>query len=229
MNWILEELHNDGIVVLPIPFKIQSFVEYLSRQLVYQNHVRQNKPDPVPLGSHPWTCHDMGDVTRAPLLLEAALSVHGIARAYLDSKPYLYSLNAFYCEPNANPKPDIQDWHRDADDTKFLALFIYGTDVLTDDDGPHQFAVGTQRGGEERRRTSVYGTAGTMFLADTSGLHRGLVPKTNRRMLAWARWGVSCPPASYQWDGLKPLPKAEIGERYPSDPELQEAIKLVVA
>ena len=228
-DYVVDTLREEGIVVLPLRLDVRPFVGYLAGCPVYQNHVRQQKPDPVPLGSHPWTCHDMGDVTRAPDLLETATAVRWMARDYLEASPFLYSLNAFYCEPNANPKPDIQDWHVDTDDTRFLALFVYCTDVLTDDDGPHQFACGTQRGGQELARSSIYGPAGTMFLADTSGLHRGLVPKTKRRMIAWARWGVSNPPESYVWDQLSPLPKEQIGARYPTDPVLQEAIHLVVA
>lgn len=227
---ILDELNRSGIVALPWRFDdVGEFVDHLSRCPAYRDHVRQGKPDAVPIGSYPWTCHDMADVTCAPGLLEAAIDVMPIAASYLEAPPLLYSLNAFYYEPNAMPRSDTQEWHRDADDVRFLAMFIYGTDVADDGDGPHQFMRGTQQGRSGAGAVeTVLGPAGTMFLADTSGLHRGLVPRRGRRMLAWARWGVSDPPASYKWDGLQPMPAGMIGDRYPADPNIQQAIRLVV-
>lgn len=224
-------LRHDGICMLQNKFPLEPFLAYLKRRPVYRNHVRQGKPCEGPLGSWPWMCHDMQDAVVAPGLLEAAINILPIARNYLGRQPLLYSLNIFYTEPpypGFVAKPDIQEFHRDADDDNFIALFVYCTAVADDEDGPHQFQVGTHNGGACRGIASVVGPAGSMFLAATKGLHKGLVPKRTRRMVAWARWGVSDPPASYKWDGLVPTPKAMIADRYPKDPALQEAIKLVV-
>lgn len=225
-------LRRDGIFVLPALWStVGEFVAKLACCPAYENHVRQGKTKVVKPGDHPWTCHDMSDVTQAPGLFECAVALTPIAAAYLEQPPVLYSLNAFYCEPNAEAKPDIQGWHRDADDTRFLAMFAYCSDVLCDGDGPHQFLIGSHHGhpvpGCNNR--SIYGPAGTLFLADTRGLHLGRVPSRGRRMIAWARWGVSRPPASYVWDGLQPTPRAALGDRYPSDQAMQNAISLVVA
>jgi hypothetical protein len=224
-------LQTEGVYVVPQPWTgVSAFVEHLRQRPAYRNHVRQGKTEMVRPGDHPWTCHDMDDVVCAPGLLELTLEWTPVARAYLDAEPLLYSLNAFYCEPGAQAKPDIQEWHRDADDSKFLAMFIYCTDVLGDCDGPHQFVVGSHKWiVPNTNACSIYGPAGTVFLADTRGLHRGIVPTSGRRMIAWARWGVSDPPASYMWDKLRPTPRGMLGERFPRSHRTQRTIHLVVS
>lgn len=232
----LDELRNDGITRLIPRFDIESFQSFMNNRPVYNNHVRQGKPETGPLGSHPWMCHDPHDSVRAPGLLEFAIKHLPVAkRALGTSNPYIFSLNTFYTEPNTNPKPDIQGWHRDSDDPAgFLALFVYGSDILLEADGPHQFQKGTHANNAMAGPypvapvETVYGPAGTAFMTRSNGIHQGLVPKTNRRMLIWARFCVSNPPPAYQWDGLTPLDRNEIGFRYPRDAETQEAIQLVV-
>jgi len=228
---IVETLRRDGAVVLPQRFAfVNEFIQHLSNKPVYQNHVRQGRPDPVPIGSHPWTSYDIWDVISAPEFLETAISFIPIAESYLESPSVLYSFNAFNCEPNHQPKRDIQDWHRDADDVRFLALFMYCTDVVDENDGPHQFIRGTHQGRPDTGEcVTILGPAGTLFLSDTSNIHRGLMPKRKRRTIAWARWGVSVPPASYGWDKLSPLPRAALGDRYPDDPRTRETIRFIAA
>lgn len=228
---IVAELQRNGISVLPDMFDVSPFVDYLAKYPVYPNHIRQGRAE-APRGGVPWMCHDMRDVILAPGWFEKAMSLLSVASAYLGSKTYLYSLNAFYTDPVAFTKRDIQEFHRDGDDSKFLALFLYCTDVLMEDDGTHQFIMGSHNYDGDVSLgpvRTIIGRAGTSFFANTKGLHRGVAPKSRRRMIAWARYGVSDPPAAYVWDRLSPTPKALLGERYPNDRELQEAIKLVVS
>ncbi len=228
-NHIIKELKQNGISVLPILIDVHRFVNYFSYCPVYENHVRQGKEEKGPLGSHPWMCHDFHDVIQAPDWFEIALAYTPLAGIYLNINPILYSLNVFYTEPGAEPKGDIQDWHRDSDDFDFLALFLYCTDVLNEDDGPHQYKIGSHVSGDGPIK-NVYGKRGTIFFTASKGLHRGLVPKSGRRMIAWARWGVSEIPEAYKWDKLSPLPKENLGDRYPVYPlSLQKQIRLVVA
>lgn len=236
---IADDLRRDGIVELPQRFDaLEGFIGHLMACPIYENHVRQRKPplvDGTPAqhifasgAVQPWMCSDLHDCLRAPGLLEAALSVYPIVRDYLGRPSLLYSVNAFYTLPHDTPKADIQGWHRDADDEDFLALFIYCTDVRRPADGVHEYQLGTHRGANEGPVKQIFGHPGTMFLAAPKGLHRGLIPKGSMRMVAWARWGVSDPPPSYVWDLNSPLPRDQIGGRYPSDPILQDAIKLLV-
>lgn len=176
------------------------------------------------------TCWSMADVLTAPHVLETAIRWTPTAGAYLEAEPLLYSVNAFTMYPSAGlTSRDTQEFHRDKDDTKFLALFVYLTDVLIEEDGAHQYLKGTHRGTNQGELETITGPAGTMFLSDGRGFHRGIRPTTHPRTILWIRWGVSDPPASYKWCGLKPVDRAWVGERYPSDPQIRKQIRLVVA
>lgn len=160
----------------------------------------------------------------APHLLERALAYTDLAAAYLGrDPPVLYSMNAFWTRPGTAPiRLGIQEFHVDEDDTKFLAMFFYLTDIKEWADGPHEIQ------GYDGQTHTVYGPAGTAFLADTSQPHRGLKPLRGERCLAWARWGVSDRPPANVWDGIEPIEAAELGSCYPIDPRLRESIRLLV-
>jgi hypothetical protein len=222
---ITRAFRRDGIAVLPGQFDVEPFVAHLKQCPVYGNHVRQGKPS-SPLGSSAVMCHDMHDVIRAPGFFEVALRLTPMVEECIGGPPFLYSFNVFYTEPSSVSKPDIHEFHRDPDDTRFVCLFMYCVDILKIEDGPHQFIRGSHCNVDHGTK-SVFGKRGTMFLTASNGLHRGLMPKHGRRMLAWIRWGVHNPPDAYVWDKLTPLPKVELGERYPIDPTLQQAIHLV--
>jgi hypothetical protein len=224
----LSSIKERGISLLDYRFDARWFNTFMQTRPAFHNHVRQGKPA-APWGSHPWMCRDPHDSVRAPGLLEMALWYLPLARQVLEAEPFLYSLNTFYTWPNWYTKADIQEFHRDQDDAKFLAFFVYLTDVVEEADGPHQFKIGTQYGAPDGPVESIYGPAGSVFAGLTYGLHRGVLPKRGIRAVAWARYGISDPPPAYQWDGLTPLPKAELGDRYPSDPVLQKAIHLVAS
>lgn len=160
--------------------------------------------------------HKMEDVIAAPHFLEFALSYTDLAEAVLGEFPYLYSLNAFWTRPGHWAlDPNIQNWHRDRDDRKFLVLFLFGTDV--GDDGAHLFAKGTHRdppnsphGLPPNAKIAEFsGPRGTYFFAQTFGVHMGRKPQHRERLLGWVRWCVSEKPQSYVWDGLKPIAPPE--------------------
>jgi hypothetical protein len=176
-------------------------------------------------------CHDMTSVVTAPHFWEFALALLPQAAAYLGTVPHLYSMNAFWTRASDDlPMRDLQTWHRDYDDEKFLALFVYGTDVMGPDAGPHMFQKGTHESAESGEVEIIYGPAGTAFLADTRGLHVGMKPTSpDPRLILWARYGVSERPRSYDIDELSPVPSALLGDRYPQDVATREIVKLVAA
>lgn len=165
-------------------------------------------------------------------MIEWALDYTEIARRYLKAEPKLYSVNAFWSRPSLDPPmQDLQTWHRDHDDERFIALFMYGTDVIGDPYGPHCFKLGSHRAeiDETKYKTAkIFGAAGTAFLADTKGLHLGIKPQIGYRLLLWARWCVNDKPWAYINDKLEPVDRALLGSRYPTDPVLQETIRMVV-
>lgn len=198
---------------------------FLRSRPQYACHVERDRK---PYTGGDVACWSMEDVLAAPYFFEFALSLTDLAGEYLGQIPRMYSFNAFETFPSdAKLNPDIQEFHRDKDDTKFLALFVYLTDVETPVDGAHEYHLGTHDG-ESRGVTSICGAMGTAFLSDGRGRHRGLRPVKGSRVIAWARWGISDPPASYQWDHMKPVRREVLGERYPTDPVVQDRIKLVV-
>lgn len=245
----LETLRTEGVARGPAmpPSHAEALAAHLRGCQVYDAHVRAKSRHGAPWGDGagagwPMFCHDMRDVMMAPHLLELALETLPVARDYFGEPPKLYSLNAFWTQQARGEHSLYQDthgWHRDGDDRKQLVLFVYGTHVLAQQDGAHLYQRGSHLVADDKLGRDfreppqgeiavVLGIAGTTFLADTGGLHLGLRPQHGRRMLAWARWGVSDPPQSYVWDQLSPLPRHRLGARYPSDPVLQEAIRLVV-
>lgn len=162
-------------------------------------------------------CWSMEDALTAPGLLDCALSNAHIAKRWLGvDDPVLYSINAFCTRPGGPIRPDIQAWHKDADDIKFIPLFI----PLTDGVIQHlRFPDG--------RQVTITADAGEAFFSNTMMDHYG-EPATQERIMCWARWGVSDPPASYVWDKLEPIDKALLGDRYPMYPPSQRMLRLIV-
>lgn len=230
MSILTTSLREHGLEVVPaLPLEhARAILGHLSAHAQYDGHVKgRGVPATAASAQTSW---DMWAVLKAPHLLEYALPLTDVARDYLEAEPLLYSVNAFTMHPSSGRlSPDTQEFHRDKDDSRFLALFIYLTDVWYPADGAHQFQLGTQHGADAGEVLTVLGEAGTAFLADTRGLHRGMRPATRARTLLWVRWGVSDPPAGYRWDGTQPVAKATLGDRYPSDPVLQRSIRLVAA
>lgn len=228
---MVQALQRDGIVSVPglKPAQVDAIAEALKACPRYAGHVKR---EGRPYTGQPIHCWDMHDLLRAPHFWEWALALTPMAEAYLGPTPLLYSLNVFESVPDdLPPHPGLEVFHRDYDDTRFVAAFMYLTDVGPGD-GAHIYQCGTHRDDQAPPLVStaeMYGVRGRAWLADTRGLHRGCRPMTKPRRLAWARWGVSDPPASYVRDCLTPLPKAQLGARYPIDPEIQRCVRLVVA
>lgn len=213
MSYLGDTLRRDGIVRIPKYCRthvVRRAREYLATKPVYNSHVKvQSDQVPMPLDDamihHPVLCHDMSDVMNAPGLLEYALQQVDLVKEYLGPDPVLYSINAFHTMPIGNGiKGDIQAYHRDADDEKFLALFLFGSTVDTRAEGAHLYMAGTHLGPEQGEEREITGQSGTAFIMDGRGMHYGVKPKSLPRMLIWFRFGVSDLPASYVWDKLEP-------------------------
>lgn len=88
----------------------------------------------------PLAAYSAESVIRAPGLIDVMNDprlLH-LIESYLGCVPTLYSVNAWWSF--VAPKPEmtnVQFFHRDTDDWRFLTLFIYLTDVAADG-GPHE-------------------------------------------------------------------------------------------
>jgi len=231
----LRDLARIGYAPVPSIAGIKEAVDFLmSRPVFVDAHVPQtarNRGDHVAIprsaaraAASECVCVHTDDAIVAPHLFEAALDLTDVAAAFLGRDPPIcYSANAFWTRPGpAAARPDIQGFHRDQDDARFLAMFVYLTDVLDLEDGPHEMI------GPDGLTRCVYGRAGTVFLANTSNEHRGYKPTSKERGIAWFRWGVSDRPAAGQWDNIAPVSHERLGARYPQDSRLRESMRLLV-
>jgi hypothetical protein len=141
-------------------------------------------------------------VIRAPHALEIAndARVLGIVSGFLGAKPTISYMTAWWSMPHADGKAEqAENFHRDVDDIRFVKLFCYLTDV-DETSGPHMFVPGSQnidrltriRRYEDSEIAEAFGAnsfstfigkAGTAFLENTYGFHRGIPPTKKPRLL----------------------------------------------
>lgn len=225
---IQEDVVRFGYARVP-PFdaqQTQEIVTYLKQCQVYPGcHVTYSATGPA----GPWESHleadvvswHLHDVIRAPHLLECAITFVDAASEYLGTDdPLLYSMNAFCTRPVSHVRPDIQDWHSDKDDVRFLPMFTYLTDV-----GEAE----AQRLRGPAGEVSIQGPAGTVFFSNTMLEHLGGKPTQGERIVTWSRWCVTDPPPAYVWDRLSPIDKSLLGGRFPKDERLRRAIRLIAS
>lgn len=132
--------------------------------------------------------------------------VLALAGAYLGCKPTISSVGVRWTFPGAGRESAFQRYHRDLDDWRFVKLFVYLTDV-GEGGGPHVYVRGSHRTGftlaaeayDEAGLSDRYGTdaitpilgaAGTTFIADTLGIHRGETPKTGPRLILQIQYSL---------------------------------------
>jgi hypothetical protein len=138
-------------------------------------------------------CPHLLDVANHPTILAAIEGIFGC-------KPTIGVMCAWWSIPTADGKPrHAENFHRDFDDVNFIKLFIYLTDVGPEN-GPHEYIAGSHQVPlmcEIRRfsdeevvasfpvnpKISFVGNAGTMFLENTYGLHRGQPVRKDRRLI----------------------------------------------
>lgn len=135
---------NDGYVSLGQILtlnQIKDINDHLSAKLAYDSHVPPgssglNKIENI-RKTKASACYPLETILTCPHILELALhrDILGIAENYLQIVPTLYSINIFHTF-TGHPTEGIKSFHRDADDARFLCLFIYLVDV-DENTGPH--------------------------------------------------------------------------------------------
>ena len=115
-----------------------------------------------------------------------------IISGYLGPENYVYTINTMITMPSKR-KHSITDLHRDYDDTNFLALAIYWTEV-EEDDGATYFIPSTHNRYIDEKNNlldkGLYlkGNAGSAFLMDTYGWHAGNKNLKKKRIVTWIRF-----------------------------------------
>lgn len=133
-----------------------------------------------------------------------------IAEQYLNTQPSIGGIDVWWSAVYGNEPGAVaaQLFHFDFDaPPAWLKLFVYVKDV-TPDNGPHVYVKGTHKAGipgaaalrargyvrildaeieaifGKDASTQICGPRGTVFMADTRGFHKGLMPAAGDRLLA---------------------------------------------
>lgn len=150
--------------------------------------------------SHLLTQPDILALLQHPYLLDVATS-------YLGCKPTISSLSVWWSFPTDGSAQEAENYHRDVDDWRFVKFFLYLTDV-TDGAGPHRFIRTSHRSSkflfirrledkavESRFKLedclAITGKAGTAFLEDTFGLHKGQPPLDTKRLVLQIQYSIN--------------------------------------
>lgn len=267
----LQELKSNGIVRLDVKLteaQLLDVISYLSAIPVFGGHVPAQSDGirrflNAGAKAFPFGSYALEDLVQCPHLLELALTpeILSLATAYLGCVPTIYSVNSWWSFPATAPTM-TQDYHRDVDDFKFLALFVYLTDVKGGDfGGQHQFIVKTHDedqvvqllGGDKEKASSLFmpklrklgyrqshvykglfatqitditGAAGSVFLADTYALHRGVPPQGAERLVCWIRYGLK-KNVAYSNDKTTPVPFKLIEDRVSSNSHANYMLRLL--
>ncbi|MBI5545187.1 MAG: hypothetical protein HY901_14960 [Deltaproteobacteria bacterium] len=206
----LRILRESGLAPVPpmlTPEELAEVRAWLDEQTLVGWDGRSFKPTEPPrdLGR---ASYPLDTVVRCPhvLALVNRPDLLRAARDYLGCTPTISGLRIDWSAPTTQAPGHVQRFHRDYDDWRFLKLFVYLTDV-DDGDGPHEYVLGSQRGSGRFRAVAysdqeierqyspalhrrVLGKAGTSFVADTWGVHRGNVPTARPRLLLQVQYSV---------------------------------------
>jgi hypothetical protein len=235
----LDALQRDGCYVLPVRLDDRSVDELHDAATRASCTLIGAEPGAPPSARFDATApiavrYDVDEQTilRVPAAqrLVADDSVRRLAQRYLGATP-VQDLVAMWWSAARGPRasaPAAQQFHFDLDRLRFIKLFVYLTDVdaMT---GPHVFVPGSHRElprelRDDRRygddevltrfphELRIAGPRGTVFLADTRGLHKGLPLEQGHRLVFQLQYSSSLFGAPFEAITLE------------AGPELTEAI-----
>lgn len=193
---VVSELQRDGIARLPDLFSATQLADVVDH-FTSQRFAHRTKTT---------AAYSLESIVACPWLMEAVnrLDMLRLASAYIGCMPTLQALGVRWSYPG-KASADVQAFHRDPDDWRFLKLFVYLTNV-DEESGPHVYVAGTHRTrspwraktyaqsmiesryGENVR--TILGASGTTFAADTNGIHAGIPPTQTPRLLLQAQYSI---------------------------------------
>lgn len=181
------------------------------------------------------TCSAAQDWATDPLMRHLASMYLGL--------PVVLDLVAMWWTTGADPDErdgNAQLFHADRDRLSFVKFFVYLTDVNCDS-GPHVYLPGSHKraprhlrsdrrftddevmlmieggGSHLRAPVEIEGSAGTVFVADTRGLHKGKSPNVGDRLVLQSEFSSSLMGASFERPHVLPVPIAT--ERLATEPQ----------
>lgn len=216
----LQELGSDGYAPIPALLsngQIADIRSFFRSRLLTPRSGNGNPftVDHVPQGVR-IADYSLRDIIDAPHILGLANhpSLLRLAARYIGCKPTISALGLRWSFPGATAGTDVQAFHRDSDDWRYMKILVYLTDV-NDEAGPHVYVKGTHRT-RAPMRLQLYkdaeiskrygddqlivatGNAGFGFAVDTSGIHKGAVPTRKPRLMLQIQYSL-LPAFSYHY------------------------------
>jgi hypothetical protein len=152
--------------------------------------------------------YQLHDVIGCPHILALANSAPllGLAARYMACKPTISALGLRWSFPLPGESSDLQMFHRDSEDWRYLKVLVYLTDV-DDEAGPHVYLHGShltqapvrlkfysnreiaEAHGAEMLLTAI-GKRGFCFAVDTAGIHKGTAPVRQPRLMLQIQYSL---------------------------------------
>ena len=215
-----EQLRRDGLTDLqpPLPANVLSdLVSYFKATPCHDPYRPQlglfdwDQPpsDEINIGYYTWE-----EVLRAPHMLDLMNDpdILAVAEAYLGCKPVIDNIGAAWGYPGRETAKGVQRFHRDFDCSRCFKAFYYLTDIDAAS-GPHKYVKGSH---QDRRLESgkaqtddaiietfgaeaietITAPAGSWFLEDVYGFHKGQLPVDRPRLLLGIEYNLYPSPLS---------------------------------
>ena len=200
-----QELNDNGYLEVNNIFneiELNETINYLSAdhflEPIYTNHKKFNLKQP-PSGAKTGYI-DTNTLVKSKYILKAANNPNllNILKSYFGCSFRLDWVWAWWSFPSkelAGP----QLFHRDYESMNFLKVFVYLSDV-DEFNGPHEYIIGSHKidklykrerfsdqiineNFEKYKILTIKGQKGKTFIANTFGIHRGLQPKNEKRLV----------------------------------------------
>ncbi len=208
----LEQLSREGYAALGNlldPGQCEHIHAYLEHKPLSDRH--QAGPsftlDAVPAGVRLADYH-LRDIIACPYIMELANSplLLGLATRYIGCKPTISALGLRWSFPEPAGDSQLQAFHRDSEDWRYLKVLVYLTDV-GDGAGPHVYLRGSHltrapvrlRFHSDEEIDSAYardrlvtatGARGFGFAVDTAGIHKGAAPSATARLMLQIQYSL---------------------------------------
>jgi hypothetical protein len=194
---ILRDLRETGYSVVEnflSPEEVKNIVEFTSNIKGYKFHTPNRAYDKTPKKFDKdldWNvcAYKMNHLMHNSQILNMITRPDIVAtiQEYIGCLPTITSVSAWWSKYTGETF-HTQNVHRDYDDFKFVAFFIYLTDT-DENTGPHVYYSKTHNGSDDMSdKKIVTGKAGTAIFGDTYALHHGNPLNEGQRLLFWTRY-----------------------------------------
>jgi len=196
---ILDEVEENGYCVIEnflTQEEVDTIVKFTEDIKGYQFHVPGRAFNQVPQKFNDnldWNVcsYKINQIFKSPFILRLVTrpDIVALAQEYLGCLPVLKDVNLWWSKYTGETF-NTQNIHRDYDDFKFVAFFIYLSDV-DDENGPHVYYKKTHKGSDDMsEKVVVTGKAGTAIFGDTYALHHGQPLTSGKRLMFWVRYSI---------------------------------------